>query len=117
MSGTTDEQDAILDEVVLKRLRELRALVERPGENLLGDLLVLFERDSKARLEALRAASSPTARKNAAHALKGSAANLGARTVAALALAIERAPEQPADVDALAAAVEQAMVALRARLG
>lgn len=112
-----NEQDAILDEAVLTRLRELRAQVQRPGEDLLGDLIALFERDSRARVQTLRVAASAAERKQAAHALRGSAANLGAARVAALALRAERHPEQPVDVDELMTAVEQAALALRGRLG
>ncbi|OGQ17158.1 MAG: hypothetical protein A2138_27115 [Deltaproteobacteria bacterium RBG_16_71_12] len=112
-----NEQGAILDEAVLTRLRELRAQVQRPGEDLLGELIALFERDSRMRLQALRAAATPAERKQAAHALKGSAANLGAARVAALAQHAERHPEEPVDVDTLAAAVTQAASALRERLG
>ncbi|MCC7070246.1 MAG: Hpt domain-containing protein [Deltaproteobacteria bacterium] len=110
------EQGSVLDDVVVKRLRDLRAQVQRPGEDMLGDLVALFERDSALRLDALRAASTATARRQAAHALKGSAANLGAAQVAALALVIERSPEAAADVDTLASAVRRAIAELRTRL-
>jgi HPt (histidine-containing phosphotransfer) domain-containing protein len=103
----------VLDDVVVRRLRELRAQVQRPGEDLLGELIGLFERDSAGRLETLRVGQGATVRRQAAHALKGSAANLGAARVAARALAIERAPELPGDVDGLAAAVTEAIAELR----
>ncbi len=106
----------VLDDVVVKRLRDLRAQVQRPGEDMLGDLVALFERDSAARLEALRAATHANARRQAAHALKGSAANLGAAHVAALALDIERNPAAAPDVDGLETAVRRAIAALRERL-
>lgn len=115
------EQDVaagpILDEVVVARLRELRTQVQRPGEDLLADLIGLFERDSEGRLRAMRDAVTPAGRKEAAHALKGSAANLGAARVAALALRIERNPAEPGDVDALAAAVTEAIATLRGVFG
>lgn len=111
-----EEEGSVLDEVVVKRLRDLRAQVQRPGEDMLGDLVALFERDSGSRLDALRGAATATARRQAAHALKGSAANLGAAQVAELALVIERNPDAPADVDTLATAVRRAIAELRTRL-
>lgn len=106
----------ILDDVVVRRLGDLRRQVQRPEEDLLGELILLFERDSAARLQVLRAPPSPEERRQAAHALKGSAANLGALRVAARALHIERNPEDPVDVDGLAAAVAEAIVELRRTL-
>ena len=61
------EQDAaagpILDEVVVTRLRELRTQVQRPGEDLLADLIGLFDRDSEGRLRAMRATATSADRK------------------------------------------------------
>lgn len=111
------EPGPVLDEVVVQRLRDLRAQVQRPGEDLLDELIALFERDSAGRLHALRIASLAQERKAAAHALKGSAANLGALRVAALALDVERDPAHAVDVDGLASAVAEAIVALRRQLG
>lgn len=106
-------EGAILDEIVVKRLSELRRQVQRPGEDLLGELIGLFERDSASRLAVLHAAPSATDRRQAAHALKGSAANLGAARVAARALAIEKNPGEPGDVVGLEASVREAILELR----
>lgn len=107
----------ILDELVVTRLRELRLQVQKPGEDLLGELIGLFERDSALRLSTLRSASRSVDRKQAAHALKGSAANLGASRVAMLALRIERHPAEPADLEKLARSVAEAIAELRRVFG
>lgn len=107
----------ILDELVVTRLRELRLQVQKPGEDLLGELIGLFERDSALRLSALRSASTSDERRQAAHALKGSAANLGAARVAALALHIEKNPAEPADLGRLARSVSEAIAELRLVFG
>ena len=115
MGGAAPGELPILDETVLARLHDLRAQVQRPGEDMLGELIVLFERDSGARIEALRHAADAAERKQAAHALKGSAANLGALRVAARALHIEKHPGDPVDVDGLAGAVAESVAELRVR--
>jgi CheY-like chemotaxis protein len=73
-----------------------------------GELLALFLSSAEVYLaamsEALRAGHSWTA---TAHALKGASANLGARRVMALALAAERSPPSPAQLDALRQAVAE----------
>src|SRR4051812_18827090 len=96
----------VVDDVVVARLRLLRDQVARPGEDVLGELLGLFERDAKVRMDAIIAAVSAEhvatelarpldatrameARRQAAHALKGSAGNVGAARVAALAAHVE----------------------------
>src|ERR1051325_828999 len=84
----------VVDDVVVSRLLALRDQVAKPGEDVLGELLVLFERDSVTRLEALHqalAARDADAKKNAAHALKGAASNIGAARVAAWAAHVEKA--------------------------
>lgn len=106
-------EGALLDETVVKRLSELRRQVQRPGEDLLGELIGLFERDSASRLAVLRGAPSAADRRQAAHALKGSAANLGAARVAARALVIEKNPGEPGDVVGLEASVREAILELR----
>ena len=109
----------VVDDVVVRRLLALRDQVAKPGEDVLGELLQLFERDSQLRLVALKDAvahGDADARKSAAHALKGSAGNVGARRVAAMAAHIEK---QDVDVDALdrlAAEIAAAIDALGGRL-
>ena len=109
----------VVDDVVVKRLLLLRDQVAKPGEDVLGELLGLFERDSKTRLTALRmsiADGRADDRKNAAHALKGSAGNVGAQRVAAIAAHVEKNGGVAADIDHLEEQVGEAIVALRARL-
>jgi HPt (histidine-containing phosphotransfer) domain-containing protein len=77
----------------------MRALAgaNRPGENrtatdVLGEFVALFSRDAPARLTLIRegrASGQPLIVADAAHALKGAAATLGAARVQALAHAIE----------------------------
>ncbi len=109
----------VVDDVVVARLLTLRDQVARPGEDVLGELLTLFERDSVVRIAAIRAALAAgdvEERRNAAHALKGSAGNVGARRVAALAARIEGNVAADADADRLESEVAAALVALKARL-
>lgn len=112
----------IVDEIAVNRLRQLRDQVARPGEDVLGELLGLFERDARARVAALRAtlveggAAAPEARRQAAHALKGAAGNIGAARVAATAAHVEKNDVAADVIDLLNQEVEAALVALRARL-
>ncbi|HEY4222877.1 MAG TPA: Hpt domain-containing protein [Myxococcota bacterium] len=110
----------IVDDVVIKRLFALRDQVARPGEDVLGELLVLFDRDSKARVSTLRDSAIAAERKNAAHALKGAAGNVGAARVAAMAAHVEKNPAvgacDSALIDALEAEIKAAIVALAARM-
>jgi HPt (histidine-containing phosphotransfer) domain-containing protein len=109
----------IVDDVVVKRLLTLRDQVAKPGEDVLGDLLSLFERDTRTRLEAIRSAVSHAnadERKNAAHALKGSAGNVGAQRVAAIAAFVEKNWPAHGDLERLELEVAEALAVLRARL-
>ena len=109
----------VVDDVVVARLRLLRDQVARPGEDVLGELLALFERDALLRLhaiaEAIRAGSSE-GRRQAAHALKGSAGNVGAARVAALAAHVENNPCLADVVARLEQEIAVAVAALRLRL-
>src|SRR5262249_915544 len=108
----------VVDDVVVARLLALRDQVAKPGEDVLGELLTLFERDPATRIDALKAAIAAgdlEAKKNAAHALKGAAGNIGAQRVAAWAAHVEKAPigaEMAKDVERLSAEVQVASVAL-----
>jgi HPt (histidine-containing phosphotransfer) domain-containing protein len=118
---TPDEFAAvsIVDDVVIQRLLALRDAVAKPGEDVLGDLLRLFARDSDTRLAMLRAAlaaKDEEGRKNAAHALKGAAGNVGAKRVAAIAAHVEKHAVDEALLTLLAAEVDAALAALGARL-
>lgn len=84
---------------------EMLASLQEPGEpDLLVELVTLFLRDTPARLRELEPrplAAGPTAR--VAHAVKGSAGNLGATHMQELASALEQAGHQGAAPDVLAA--------------
>jgi CheY-like chemotaxis protein len=80
----------VLDRTVIDGLKELR----EPGQpDPLAELIELFFRDARPRLEAMEQAlgrDDLAALTASAHALKGSASNLGARTLAGLCAAMER---------------------------
>ena len=85
------ERDSILDRGVLTSLRELGG-EEDPG--LFVELVNLFLEDTPERMRELSAAlekQDPRAIEHAAHALKSSAANLGALGLSDLFRAIESA--------------------------
>jgi HPt (histidine-containing phosphotransfer) domain-containing protein len=113
--------EPIVEDDAVARLLQLRAQVARADEDVLGELLALFERDSADRIVTMKRAvreADHEGLSRAAHALKGSAANLGARRVFILAHHCERAAGQIdlAGVDTLAAAVRDAVRVLRERL-
>jgi HPt (histidine-containing phosphotransfer) domain-containing protein len=73
-------------------LDDLRALQEEGEPSLLGELIDLFLADLPERCAAIRdgvIAKEPIAIRAAAHSLKGSAGNLGARSLATLCQEIE----------------------------
>jgi HPt (histidine-containing phosphotransfer) domain-containing protein len=118
-----DADVPVVDEIAVKRLCQLRDQVARPGEDVLGELLSLFERDAQVRVVALRAAlalpdpsAAAEARRQAAHALKGAAGNIGAARVAATAAHVERNEVDRSIVDLLQREVDVALQALRTRL-
>jgi HPt (histidine-containing phosphotransfer) domain-containing protein len=120
MPDLTDEP--IVDDDVARRLLSLRDQVAKAGEDVLGDLCRLFERDGGDRLVSLRKAvrdADHDALSRTAHALKGSAANMGVRRVVAIAQLIEKnAPRvDDACLDALKAAFDEAIGELKRRLG
>lgn len=127
MAGVTLPADdvPVVDEIAVRRLRQLRDQVARPGEDVLAELLGLFERDAHVRVKALRAAvalaatdvaASAEARRQAAHALKGAAGNIGAARVALTAGHAEKNDIDGTVVDLLHREVEAALQALRTRL-
>ena len=79
----------MLDQTVIAGLKELR----EPGQpDPLAELIELFFRDARPRLqkmEAALAAKDFSALAAAAHSLKGSASNLGARRLASLCASLE----------------------------
>lgn len=96
--------------------------LQEPGEpDLLRELLVLFLRDTPERLDALRRALAcddfETAAR-AAHSLKGSAANLGAGALQALAASAETSARQRdrATVASVLTALDAEFAQVRAQL-
>ena len=80
-----------LDRAVLETLGDLQ---EEDGEDLLGELVSLFESDARARLSGLRlAVEDGDARtvERLSHSLKGSSGNLGASVMARLCGELEQA--------------------------
>jgi HPt (histidine-containing phosphotransfer) domain-containing protein len=85
---------------------------------VLGELLSLFVRDTRIRLQGIREAltsADAEARRQAAHALKGSAGNMGARRVALFAARLERADAVLEDLERLEREVDVAVALLRKR--
>lgn len=108
-------QPAVLDPVALERLRRLG------GGKLLRDMLDLFLEHTPARMEAAVAAAAQgdhAGVNRAAHSLKSSAANLGARTLRDIAEQVEHvaAGEQAGDLAALIAQFQDAFAQARAAL-
>jgi CheY-like chemotaxis protein/anti-sigma regulatory factor (Ser/Thr protein kinase) len=98
----------------------LAGLGRQTGPDGILSLVERFAGDAARRvgdLRRARAAGDEAAAREHAHALKGSAATLGARRVAARAAAIESRGVGGADLDALARDVTEAVDALRAALG
>jgi HPt (histidine-containing phosphotransfer) domain-containing protein len=107
----------LVDEAAVQRLRSLRAQVQREGEDVLGELLELFRKDSLARIDRMRRPQRDDDVKHTAHALKGAAMNVGAARVAALALFLERkGAATPAELDTLLAELRRAEEELARRL-
>ena len=81
-------------------------------------MLCLFIRKSDADLERIRTAPTEALRREAAHALLGSARAIGADEVARLAVAVENGAGDPAsDVDALEVALAAAQRYIRETIG
>jgi HPt (histidine-containing phosphotransfer) domain-containing protein len=113
-----DSGTPVIDDVVIARLFQLRDQVARPGEDVLGELLDLFVQDTRVRLATIRSAlasGDAEARRLAAHALKGSAGNVGASRVARLAASVEKGGATAAQVDDLENEATRAIEALRLR--
>ncbi len=115
--------DGVLQEEPIARLREMGQAL---GREVPRRILELYLGDSPARLSALRRAladGDPQALERAAHALKGSSANLGASDLAELCHQLERlsgGDQVPADaaarITALEAEYERVEQAMRALL-
>jgi CheY-like chemotaxis protein/HPt (histidine-containing phosphotransfer) domain-containing protein len=85
-----DERSAVLDAAVISGLRELR---EPNQPDPLRELAGLFLRDARGRLQKMETAAlqkDTASLSAAAHTLKGSASNLGARQLAALCATLEK---------------------------
>ena len=80
---------AVIDPTVLN---SLRSLSDSADDNVLDDLVAIFLRDMPAKLDQIRqtlALSQFDSLREAAHSLKGSASNLGARQLASLCAQLE----------------------------
>jgi PAS domain S-box-containing protein len=106
-------------------LSSLRALGDSEEDNVLGELAGLFLRDMPAKLSQIRSAIdqvNPTALRECAHSLKGSASNLGARRLATLCARLETLAREPSLAEAasslpqLAEEFERVCDALRTEL-
>lgn len=102
--ATADQMDEVIDPVIIAGLRQLRT----PGKpDPLAGLIDLFLREAPGQLDAISTAiadndaTSLTRTISAASALKGSAATLGARGLAALCDDIEQTAKNRVFADAL----------------
>jgi signal transduction histidine kinase len=104
---------AVLDAAVLEQIRELE---ENPAENrLLREMVQAFRATATLQLDRLRQAidaSDAEVIRDAAHALKGSAAALGAKHVATTAWDWEQHGAAPHQLPVLVSAVEEALEAM-----
>ncbi|HSA03014.1 MAG TPA: Hpt domain-containing protein, partial [Candidatus Paceibacterota bacterium] len=110
--------EEILDPRVLAELRELR---EPDMPDPLAELIDLFLKDAPSRLQKVRTAieqNDPNALCAAAHSLKGSASNLGARRMAEICMNLEKQARVGflADAPDLLQGVEQEYVKVQAAL-
>jgi HPt (histidine-containing phosphotransfer) domain-containing protein len=84
------DESEVLDPTIINGLKELR----EPGQpDPLAELIQLFLRDARPRLDRMEAAANTGDWPQLAavtHALKGSASNLGARRLAALCATLEK---------------------------
>ncbi len=109
---------SVIDQSVLASLRQLERDTD---EDLLGELIELFFEDAPARLKCLRGAlaqGDANGFMRAAHSLKGSSGNLGARGMAALCADLEqRARSGTLDgVEAIVATLEKEFELVRRAL-
>ena len=89
MTTPDDGRPATLDP---SALQELRSFSDDGGPDLLGELIDIFLDDAPPRLDALRAAvqaGDATGTREAAHALKGACAQLGALFLSQLCKQLE----------------------------
>jgi PAS domain S-box-containing protein len=89
-SAVVESRQAIIDEAVLASLRDLRM----PGEaDPVVELIELFQTDARARLAQIESAvvrNDAHSLEAAAHSLKGSASNMGAKRLAGFCLELEK---------------------------
>jgi HPt (histidine-containing phosphotransfer) domain-containing protein len=115
-----DEQRAKPTALDPEIVEQLRALARGRSSGLLDRLQAAFARDTPERLRALRAAvaaGDAEAMAFAVHALKGSAANLGAREVVATCRQLEdAAPADARRLEPLLAELERRTARAQAEL-
>jgi two-component system, sensor histidine kinase and response regulator len=110
---------SVLDFEIIDRLERLG---EAAGEDLIGQLAVLFVADAESHLLLLRqamAATDASALRRSAHSIKGASANLGAIHLARLCGALEEEDVmgKPAGAIALIGAIEIELERVRVALG
>jgi HPt (histidine-containing phosphotransfer) domain-containing protein len=115
----------VLDAPTIARLRQLAADTQRDGEDVLGELFSLYEKDARARVVAIATAVQAgelAAAGAVAHALKGASANVGAVQVRARCADVEAAAKAgdragaAAHAARMAPEVEAALAALASAL-
>jgi len=92
--GSVADENAVLDEQTFGAIRELS---ERAGEDVGGSIVQLFLRDAEAQVVKLRqllAQMDAPAIAGCAHALRGSAGNIGARRVMRVSGEIDKLAQQ-----------------------
>ena len=101
------------------RLEELRELCTEAGPEVLREMFSSWEDDTLRHLDGVRqalAAADRQALKAAAHALKGSCANLGIVRLSELGRLLEREIELPAEGEALLAEMQAEFDCARAQI-
>lgn len=107
--GQADAPEPLPDAIDPTALEELRQLEGADGAGVLAELLALFRAETAPLLVTLRDAaahSDPDAMRRAAHSLKGSSANLGARRLAELSARLEALGRQ-GEVERAGSAIDQ----------
>ena len=98
-------------------LESIRALESEDDPNIVVDLIAIYLEDSASRVSEINRTvtiGDPVLIERAAHALRGSSANVGARALAALCAKLERSPGSAAAQ--LAARIELKFENVRAAL-
>lgn len=103
-SDLISEDEPVVDEAALARLRALAQDVAEAEEDVVSELLRTFQSDAEVRIRSFAAALTGADGEGAAdavHALKGASATIGARRLSALCAALERWARRGDDLSAL----------------